>query len=85
MNDFLWHIVFALALANWFIYILMILPKIRSSRTIYLKDWGFGTPFKNLIEYKELCKKDNESLIWFKIQVAMIFSFIVFGLLSTLV
>jgi hypothetical protein len=84
MNDWPWYIIVALALANWWIYISFVLPKVRRNRTIYLRDWGFGigTPFKTLIEYKELCERDNEPLIWFKVQIFLIFAFVIIGFFS---
>lgn len=87
MNDFSWYIIIALAVANWWIYISVILPKVRKNRTIYLRDWGFGigAPFKTLIEYKGLCERDHESLLWFKVQVFLIAAFIIYGFLSVFV
>jgi hypothetical protein len=80
MNDFAWYIIVALALANWWLYVSVVLPKVRKNRRIYLRDWGvgIGAPFKTLIEYKGLCERDNEPLFWFNVQVFLIAAFISF-------
>ncbi len=87
MRDFIFHIIVSIALLNWCLYILVILPKVRQNRTIYLSDWGFGIgkPFKALFEYKELCERDNEPVFWFKVQVSLIIAFVVFILLVVFV
>lgn len=69
MNDFFWNTITALAITNWLIYVLKILPRIRKVRSIYLKDWGFGSGVYNvLFEYKQVCTENNESLFWYKAQ-----------------
>ena len=83
MNDFLWYLLGFIVASIWFIYVFVTLPKIRENRTVYLSDWGFGLvkPFKTLLEYKELCKRDNEPLTWFKAQVFLLAAFLIVGTL----
>jgi len=84
IHDILWYVLGFIAFASWYLYIFETLPKIRKRRTIYLRDWGFSAfqPLKNLNEYKNICEQDNESLIWYKAQLYLLFSFIGIGVLS---
>ena len=84
LHDILWYIILFIVFAGWYLYIFETLPKIRKRRTVYLRDWGFGAfqPLKNLNEYRNICEEENESLIWYKVQLLLLFSFIVLGVLS---
>jgi hypothetical protein len=81
MHDSLWYMLGIIAFVNWYLYVFETLSKIRKYRTIYLSDWGFSAfkPLKNLNEYKEICERENESLVWYKIQIFLLFSFICIG------
>ena len=84
IQDLLWYLLGFITFAYWYLYLFETLPKIRKRRTIYLRDWGFSAfqTYKNLNEYKEICEQQNESLIWYKAQVYLIYSFVAVGLLS---
>jgi len=83
MDDLVWNICGSIVITIWIIHVLKILPKVRKTRTIYLRDWGFGFgAYKVFFEYKELCQKDNESLIWYKTQIYLFFTFILICLIS---
>ncbi len=66
-----------IVLLGWYLYVTTVLPKLRSRRKLFLRDWGFSPfqPMKNLFEYKAICERENESLIWFKIQIFLIVTF----------
>jgi hypothetical protein len=76
MHDFFWYTAVTIVFASWYLYIFETLPKIRKRRTIYLRDWGFGAfqPFKNLIEYKQICEQENQTLTWYKAQIYLIYA-----------
>jgi len=63
-----------------------VLPKLRGRRKLFLRDWGFSLfqPIKNLFEYKTICERENESLIWFKIQVFLGVAFFVVAFIDIL-
>ena len=87
LQDILWYIIVFIALAGWYLYIFETLPKIRKRRTVYLRDWGFSAfqPLKNLDEYRDICEEENESLIWYKVQLYLLFSFVGIGILSIVI
>ncbi|RJP85300.1 MAG: hypothetical protein C4518_16915 [Desulfobacteraceae bacterium] len=80
MSDAIWQMLLIDGVANWLIYVAVILPKVREKRAINLRDRGFwaGNPVKTLMEYKEICEEDNESTLWFQIQICLIFVFMLF-------
>jgi len=84
MSDSIWQILLIDGIANWLIYVAVILPKVREKRAINLRDRDFwsGNPVKTLMEYKELCEKDNESTLWFHVQICLIFVFVLFCFLG---
>ena len=86
IDDISWYTLVFIIFAIWYLYIFEILPNIRKHRTIYLRDWGFGAfqPLKNLFEYKTICEQENKSLIWYKTQIYLLYSFVGVLLLSIL-
>jgi hypothetical protein len=87
MHDILWYLFSFMAFASWCLYVFEMLPKIRKQRAIYLRDWGFSAfkPLQNINEYKKICEKENQSLIWYKVQLFLIYSFIVIGLVEIII
>jgi hypothetical protein len=84
MDDLVWNICVSIVITIWIIHVFKILPKVRKTRTIYLRDWGFGFgAYKVFFEYKALCQKDNESLIWYKTQIYLFWAFIFIGFILT--
>jgi len=79
MDKFLDLIVIPIVLSIWYIYIAIILPKLRCYRKLYLSDWGCSLvqPIKNIIEYKSICKKENESTKYFTIISILFVSFLI--------
>ena len=75
-DKFLEYTAVTIVFASYYLYIFETLPKIRKHRRIYLRDWGFGLPFKNLFEYKQICEQENKSLIWYKAQLYLIYAFV---------
>ena len=86
MRDSIWQILMIVVIANWLIYVAAILPKVREKRSKDFRDKGAGpgNPLKILMAYKELCEKDNESTIWFQVQICLIFVFVLFCVLGIL-
>ena len=84
MNDILWSITGIITFVSWYLYVFETLPKIRKHRNVYLRDWGFSVfqPARNLTEYKKICEEENQSLIWYKAQIYLVFAFIGVGLIS---
>ena len=78
LHDIIWYIILFIVFAGWYLYIFETLPKIRKRRIVHLRDWGFSAfqPFKNLSEYRNICEEENESLVWYKVQLYLLFSFI---------
>ena len=86
MRDSIWQILMIIVIANWLIYVAVILPKVREKRPTDFRDRGVGSgnPLKILMKYKERCEKDNESTIWFQVQLCLIFVFFLFCALGIL-
>jgi hypothetical protein len=84
IDDILWYTLVFIIIAIWYLYIFETLPNIRKHRTIYLRDWGFSAfqPLKNLFEYRTICEQEDKSLIWYKAQLYLLYSFIGIFLLS---
>lgn len=84
LHDILWYALGIIVFASWYLYIFEILPQIRERRTIYLRDWGFSPfqPLKNLNEYRGICEQEDKSLIWYRVQLYLLFAFIGIGMLS---
>ena len=86
IENFLWYAAVTIILAYWYLHVVETLPKIRKYRKVYLRDWGFlGLSFTNLIEYKEICLRENESLLWFKVQLYLIYAFVGIILFSVII
>ena len=79
MDELVFNILGAVFVVDWYLYIAIILPKIRKHRKIYLADWGFSLnqPLLNIFEYKKLCEKDNEPILWYKIQIGILIAIVV--------
>ncbi|CAB1058291.1 hypothetical protein D1BOALGB6SA_3047 [Olavius sp. associated proteobacterium Delta 1] len=76
INKFLGYTAITIVFALYYLYIFETLSKIRERRIIYLRDWGFGLPFKNLFEYRQICEQENYPLIWYKAQLYLIYAFL---------
>jgi len=77
MTDMSEYLIAFIVLSSWFLYVTIILSKLRKHRKLFLSDWGFSffQPMKNLFEYKKICQKENRSLIWFNVQVFLLLAF----------
>lgn len=86
-QTFIWDIGGIIVLASLYLYIFETLPKIRKFRNLDLSDWGFGAfqPFKNLHEYKVICERYNENLLWYKAQIYLFYAFVGTSLVGFLV
>ena len=86
MSHSIWQILMIVVVANWLIYVAVILPKVRGKRTPSVRDRedGLENPVKTLMEYKELCEKDNESTIWFQVQLCLVSVFVLFCFLGVM-
>jgi len=75
-----------IVLLGWYLYVTTVLPKLRSRRKLFLRDWGFSLfqPMKNLFEYKAICEREKEPLIWFKIQIFLIVAFFLVAFIDIL-
>ena len=61
------------------IFLKVIIPTIKTNRKIYWSDWlgkNFNT-FAYLEEYKTICKKNDLSLIWYKLCWGLFFFLLV--------
>ena len=78
MHDYLWYAMGAIVFLNWYLYYFEVLPKIKKYRQLYLRDWGFSAfhPLNNLNEYRDICEKENESLIWYNTQRYSLYIFV---------
>ena len=78
LNDFLGQTAVIIVLASWYLYVFETLSKIRKYRKLKMRDWGFGAfqPFKNLMEYKQICERNNDSLLWYKAQIYLFYAFL---------
>jgi hypothetical protein len=76
IDKFLAYTAVTIVFALYYLYIFEALPTIRKRRIIYLRDWGFGLPFKNLFEYKQICEQENHPLVLYKAQLYLIYAFL---------
>jgi hypothetical protein len=78
LQDLIWNIGIVIIGAIYYLYIFETLAKIRKVRKLNLSDWGFGAfqPYRNLFEYKEICERNNENLIWYKAQIYLVYAFV---------
>jgi len=87
VDDIIWHIFGVMIAIDVYVYHFIMLPKIRKNRKVTLADWGFSInqPLLNVFEYRELCEKDKEPIICYKIQIGLLVLFIVLGIIWVLI
>ncbi len=87
IHDFIWYTAGAIVFASYYLYIFETLAKIRKYRKLNFSDYGFGAfqPFRNMHEYRDICERNNENLLWYKAQIYLLYSFVVVGLLGVLI
>ena len=87
IHDILWYAAGIIVFAFYYLYIFETLPKIRKYRKLNLRDWGFGAfqPFRNLHEYRDICEQNNESILWYRAQIYLLYGFIGVVLLGALI
>ena len=83
----MWNTGIVIVLASIYLYIFETLAKIGKYRNLNLSDWGFGAfqPFENLHEYRNICERNNETLLWYKIQIYLFYAFIGTGFIGMIV
>ena len=78
------YLVGFIVLLGWYLYVVTVLPKLRSRRKLFLRDWGFSIfqPWRNLLEYEAICERENEPLIWFNLQIALTIAFFLVAIID---
>lgn len=72
---------------SWAIQTVVVVPTLRRFKRVHWFDWIASGPhqIKNLLEFREFCRREREPMIWFNIQVvaAVVFTanlFIIYAL-----
>ena len=71
-----------IVLIDWGIYIIYIVPKLKQYRKVVFWEYVISGPWviHNLLEYRNICRKERTSLVWFKVNVFLLilFGFVLF-------
>lgn len=82
MSNFLFSLEICIFIFIMWIYVGIIVPKLKKHKNIKFSEWIFSgfNDLKNLLDYYQICVKENESLKWFYVIAVLIISFFAIGI-----